>query len=100
MAEENNKRGLGSADEKTREEVARKGGQSVPAEERSFSKDPELASEAGKKGGQNVAPEERSFSKDPELAREAGKKGGEAAHEKRGQQGESEEEDEGEKKAG
>lgn len=99
MAEEN-KRGLGSADDKTREEVARKGGQSVPPEERSFSKDPELASEAGKKGGQSVPPEERSFSKDPELAAEAGRKGGETPHENRGRQDSDETEDLEEKKAG
>ncbi|MEO7164132.1 MAG: KGG domain-containing protein [Bdellovibrionia bacterium] len=67
MAEES-KNGLASADEKTREEVARKGGQSVP-------------------------PEERSFSKDPGLASEAGKKGGEAPHEKRGRQASKEEEE-------
>ncbi len=40
----------GSNDEKQRE-IARKGGKSVPAGERSFSKDHELASEAGRKGG-------------------------------------------------
>jgi general stress protein YciG len=33
-------------------EIASKGGQSVPAEKRSFSQDRELASEAGRKGGQ------------------------------------------------
>lgn len=32
--------------------IASKGGQSVPAEKRSFSQDRELASEAGRKGGQ------------------------------------------------
>jgi general stress protein YciG len=74
MGEENSKRGLASADEKTREEVASKGGKSVP-------------------------PEERSFSKDPGLASEAGKKGGEAPHERRGRQG-SDEESEESKKAG
>jgi general stress protein YciG len=40
-------------DEEKRREIASKGGQSVPAEERSFSKDRELAREAGKKGGEN-----------------------------------------------
>jgi uncharacterized protein len=57
-------------------EAGRKGGQSVPAEERSFSKDHELAAEAGRKGGHEVPAEERSFSKDHELAAEAGRKGG------------------------
>lgn len=69
-------RGFASMDPEKQREIARKGGESVPAEERSFSKDPELASEAGRKGGESVPAEERSFSKDPELAAEAGRKGG------------------------
>ncbi len=40
-------------DEDKQRDVASKGGQSVPAEKRSFSPDPELASEAGKKGGES-----------------------------------------------
>ncbi|MBZ6075894.1 stress-induced protein [Microvirga sp. WGZ8] len=39
-------------DENKQREIAKKGGESVPAEERSFSKDRDLASEAGRKGGQ------------------------------------------------
>lgn len=46
-------RGFASMDEEKQRKIASKGGKSVPAEERSFSKDPELASEAGRKGGQN-----------------------------------------------
>jgi general stress protein YciG len=72
-------RGFAAMDEDKQREIARKGGQSVPPQERSFSKDPELASQAGRKGGQSVRPEERSFSKNPELASEAGRKGGEAS---------------------
>jgi general stress protein YciG len=72
-------RGFAAMDEDKQREIARKGGQSVPPEERSFSKDPELASQAGRKGGQSVRPEERSFSKDPELASQAGRKGGEVS---------------------
>jgi general stress protein YciG len=72
-------RGFAAMDEEKQREIARKGGQSVPPQERSFSKDPELASQAGRKGGQSVRPEERSFSKNPELASEAGTKGGEAS---------------------
>jgi hypothetical protein len=34
-------------------EIAAKGGRSVPADERSFSKDHQLAAEAGRKGGEN-----------------------------------------------
>jgi len=72
-------RGFAAMDEDKQREIARKGGQSVPPKERSFSKDPGLASQAGRKGGQNVPPEERSFSKDPGLASQAGRKGGEAS---------------------
>jgi len=73
-------------------EIASKGGQSVPSEKRSFSRDPELAAEAGRKGGQSVAPQSRSFSQNRELAAKAGRKGGEArggeAGNKRGSEGE------------
>ena len=71
-------RGFAGMDEEKQRDIARKGGESVPSEERSFSKDHELASEAGRKGGQNVPDEERSFSKDHERASEAGRKGGKA----------------------
>lgn len=91
-------RGFGSMDEDKQREAASKGGQSVPAEERSFSKDRELASEAGRKGGeakggsgasqQSSGVEEReasdrvrggkgNFAEDRERASEAGRKGGE-----------------------
>lgn len=57
MANTNNSgksnRGFASMDEEKQREIARKGGKSVPPEERSFSKDRELASEAGKKGGEH-----------------------------------------------
>ena len=79
MATNTSNRGFASMDEEKQREIARKGGESVPAEKRSFSKDPELASEAGRKGGQNVPDEKRSFSKDHELASEAGRKGGHAS---------------------
>jgi general stress protein YciG len=61
--------------------IARKGGESVPKEKRSFARNPALAIEAGRKGGQSVAPEQRSFSKNPTLAAEAGRKGGEVTQE-------------------
>lgn len=73
-------RGFASMDENKQREIARKGGESVPNEKRSFSRDPKLAAEAGRKGGRSVAPEARSFSRDPKLAAEAGRKGGEASH--------------------
>src|SRR5262245_13445615 len=73
-------RGFASMDDEKQREIARKGGQSVSPEDRSFSKDHELAAEAGRKGGQSVDPSDRSFSKDHELAAEAGRKGGQHSH--------------------
>lgn len=62
-------RGLASADQETRERVARKGGQAV-------SQDSAHMAEIGSRGGSNVAPEDRSFSRDSQLAAEAGRRGG------------------------
>ncbi len=45
-------RGFASMDEEEQREIARKGGESVSDEDRSFSQNRELASEAGRKGGQ------------------------------------------------
>jgi general stress protein YciG len=45
-------RGFASMDAEKQREIARKGGESVPDEKRSFSKNRELASEAGRKGGE------------------------------------------------
>jgi uncharacterized protein len=39
--------------EEKRREIAKKGGESVPDEKRSFSQDRDLASEAGRKGGES-----------------------------------------------
>lgn len=44
-------RGFASMDREKQRAIASKGGQSVPPEERSFSKDPALAASAGRKGG-------------------------------------------------
>lgn len=73
-------RGFASMDAEKRRAIARKGGESVPNEKRSFSQNPGLASSAGRKGGQSVDPEKRSFSQDHSLASQAGRKGGHAAH--------------------
>jgi general stress protein YciG len=73
-------RGFASMDPEKQRLIARKGGQSVPDEKRSFSQNPELAAKAGRKGGQSVNPDNRSFSRDHALASEAGRKGGHAAH--------------------
>ena len=52
-------RGFAAMDDEKQREIARKGGESVPDEKRSFSQDPDLAAEAGRKGGQNVSDEPR-----------------------------------------
>ena len=77
-------RGFASMDEDKQREIASKGGESVPAGKRSFSKNPELAAEAGRKGGRSVPATSRSFSRDPSLAAAAGRKGGQASHGGRG----------------
>ena len=73
-------RGFASMDPEKQRAIARKGGQSVPDEKRSFSQNPDLAARAGRKGGQSVNPAKRSFSRDHSLASEAGRKGGHASH--------------------
>ena len=77
-------RGFASMDPDRQREIASKGGESVPAGKRSFSKNPELAAEAGRKGGRSVPATSRSFSRDPSLAAAAGRKGGQASHGGRG----------------
>jgi general stress protein YciG len=60
--------------------IARKCGESVPNEKRSFTQNRRLAAEAGRRGGQSVNPSKRSFSRNHALATEAGRKGGHASH--------------------
>lgn len=50
------RRGFASMDPERQRELARKGGASVPASKRSFSKDRDLASTAGRKGGEARPP--------------------------------------------
>ena len=45
-------RGFAGMDAGRQREIAKKGGESVPSEKRSFSQDRELAAEAGRKGGE------------------------------------------------
>jgi len=77
------KRGFASKDEKEQKDIAKKGGESVPPEQRPFSKDPNLASEAGRKGGESS---QGGGNKSSENEREgmnrseAGRKGGEHSH--------------------
>jgi general stress protein YciG len=72
-------RGFASMDPEKQRAIARKGGESVPREKRSFSQNAELAAEAGRKGGRSVSPSNRSFARDKDLAKTAGRKGGRAA---------------------
>jgi general stress protein YciG len=74
------KRGFASMDPEKQRAIARKGGESVPREKRSFSQNAELAAQAGRKGGKSVSPTNRSFARDKDLAKNAGRKGGRAAH--------------------
>ncbi len=60
--------------------IARKGGESVPHEKRSFSQNPGLAAEAGRKGGQSLNPNKRSLSRNHTRASDAGRQGGHASH--------------------
>jgi general stress protein YciG len=48
---ESGRRGFASMDPAKQRLIARKGGESVPSEKRSFSQDRRLASAAGRKGG-------------------------------------------------
>lgn len=73
-------RGFASMDPEKQRAIAKKGGESVPNEKRSFSQNPSLAAEAGRKGGLSVDPAKRSFSKNHSLASDAGRKGGHASH--------------------
>ena len=70
------KRGFAAMDADKQRAIARKGGESVPAEKRSFFQNRSLAAQAGRKGGQSVADEDRSFSRNRTLASRAGQKGG------------------------
>jgi uncharacterized protein len=56
-------RGFASMDREQQRVIARKGGESVPNEKRSFAQNRGLAAEAGRKGGQSVNPAKRSFSR-------------------------------------
>lgn len=70
------KRGFAAMSPEQHREIARKGGQSVPSNRRSFSQDRALAAAAGRKGGRSVPDENRSFHRDRDLAMRAGQKGG------------------------
>jgi general stress protein YciG len=58
-SEKKSERGFASMSEEERREIAKKGGESVPDEKRSFSQDRDLASEAGRKGGESRGDRDR-----------------------------------------
>jgi len=72
-------RGFASLTPERRKEVAASGGKAVKPENRTYSRDRDLAVSSGIKGGFAVPPEKRSFSRYPELAKSSGAKGGAAA---------------------
>ena len=53
-AKPKSRRGFAAMNPERRREIARKGGQSVPDEKRSFAQDRSLAAEAGRKGGRST----------------------------------------------
>jgi general stress protein YciG len=75
MAGNTSERGFASMDEAKQREIASKGGRSVNPEDRSFSKDRDLAAEAGRKGGHESG---GNFAHDRQRAAEAGRRGGQA----------------------
>ena len=66
-------RGFAAMDPARQREIARKGGESVPSDKRSFSQNRELAAAAGRKGGHES---QGNFARDRARAVEAGRKGG------------------------
>jgi general stress protein YciG len=76
-------RGFAALTLEQRRRIAAMGGKAVPAEKRSFAKDPEAARRAGRVGGKGTAPEKRMFSRRPDLARKAGRIGGQNVHRKK-----------------
>jgi general stress protein YciG len=78
IMQEKKRRGFAAMAPAKQRAIASKGGQSVPAEKRSFARRPELARAAGRKGGEHVPAAKRTFTQDPSLAARAGRKGGES----------------------
>lgn len=76
------KKGFASMDPEKRRAIAAMGGRATKPENRSFSKNRELAAEAGRKGGKAVPAASRTFS-NVRIAKEAGRKGGSATQGKR-----------------
>lgn len=60
MTEPKKLRGFAAMDPETQRRIASMGGKAVPADQRSFRKDRQLASEAGRRGGQATGARTRS----------------------------------------
>lgn len=82
------KRGFASMTPEKRRQIASMGGKAVKKENRSFSKDRNLAVAAGRKGGLLVLASNRSFARDRKYAAECGRKGG-STHAKKGTEDET-----------
>lgn len=87
MAENKSKSGFASMDDDKQREIASKGGQSVPDEKRSFSKDPELAAEAGRKGGENSHGGQQNDSSSGGRGRQSGSSEGDGKSSESGNRG-------------
>lgn len=70
------KRGFAAMTPERRRELASMGGRALKPEQRSFSRNPDLAASAGRKGGLAVDPAKRTFSINHDMAVDAGRKGG------------------------
>lgn len=82
-------RGFAMMDPERQREIARKGGQSIPAAKRKgfATMTPEQIRKIARLGGQSVPAECRSFSRDHELAAAAGRKGGTISRKKKREEG-------------
>ena len=75
-AKSKSKRGFAAMSPERQLALASMGGKAVAPENRSFSRDTDLAAAAGRKGGLSVDPAKRTFSVNHEMAVDAGRKGG------------------------
>ena len=72
------KRGFAAMTPERQREIASMGGRALKPEQRSFSRNLELAASAGRKGGLAVDPAKRTFIVNHDMAVDAGRKGGRA----------------------
>jgi len=80
-------RGFASMDEEKQRQAASKGGTSVPPQERSFSKDRELASDAGRRGGESSGGQQGGQHGGQQGGQHGGQQGGQHGGQQGGQHG-------------